>query len=248
VTALQRIGRAAADFLLPSRCLACESEPVEELFRGGVCRGCWASLPHPEGLLCAVCDVPLPAAEADVCGRCRLEPPPFRGLRAAAPYRGSARSILLAFKFRGADYLAPRLAQVVVERIAVERNQGCGADFVTAVPATRGARRRRGYQPAELLGQAIALRLGVRFEARAIEKIRETPRQSGLPLAERRRNVARAFRAKDCASLRVLLVDDVATSGWTARESARALVAAGAAEVKVWSFARASRDDFDSAR
>lgn len=181
-----------------------------------------------------------------MCGRCRLEPPPFRALRAAAPYRGSARSILLAFKFRGADYLAPRLAQVAVERIAGERSEVCRADFATAVPATRRGRRRRGYQPAELLGEAVASRLGIRFDARAIEKIRETPRQSGLPLRERRRNVARAFRARDCAPLRVLLVDDVATSGWTARESAAALVAGGAVEVDVWSFARASRDDFDS--
>jgi ComF family protein len=246
VTALQQIGRAAADFLLPSRCLACESAPVAELFRGGVCSGCWASLPRSSGRLCAVCDVPLAGAEADVCGRCRMEPPPFRALRAATPYRGSARSILLAFKFRGADYLAPRLGSVAVERIAGERVEPCRADFATAVPATSRGSRRRGYRPAELLGEAIASCLGIRFDGRAIEKIRETPRQSDLSLRERRKNVARAFRAKSCASLRVLLVDDVATSGWTARESAAALVAAGAAEVDVWSFARASRDDFDS--
>jgi predicted amidophosphoribosyltransferase len=246
VTALQQIGRAAADFLLPSRCLACEIEPVAELFRGGVCTACWSALPRSPGPFCAVCDVPLAGADADVCGRCRIEPPPFRSLRAAAPYRGSARSILLAFKFRGADYLAPRLAQVAVERIAADRNEACRADFVTAVPATRRGRRRRGYHPAELFGAAVAARLGIRFDPRAVEKVRETPRQSGLPLGERRRNVARAFRARDCVSLRVLLVDDVATSGWTARECAAALVTAGAAEVDVWSFARASRDDFDS--
>ncbi|MEO8347635.1 MAG: double zinc ribbon domain-containing protein, partial [Acidobacteriota bacterium] len=237
MTALREIGRAAADFLLPSRCLACESAPVAELFRGGVCSGCWASVPRSTGPFCAVCDVPLAGADADVCGRCRTEPPPFRSLRAAAPYRGSARSILLAFKFRGADYLAPRLAQVAVERLAGERNEVCRADVVTAVPATRRGRRQRGYQPAELLGEAVAARLGIRFDPRAVKKIRETPRQSGLPLGERRRNVARAFRAGNCASLRVLLVDDVATSGWTARACAAALVAAGAAEVDVWSFA-----------
>jgi len=248
MTALQRIGRAAADFLLPSRCFACESAPVAELFRGGVCKACWAALPRSAGPFCALCDVPLAGADADVCGRCRLEPPPFRSLRAAAPYRGSARSILLAFKFRGADYLAPRLAEVAVERIAAERNEVCRADFVTAVPATHRGRRRRGYHPAELFGEAVAARLGIRFDPRAVEKMRETPRQSGLPLGERRRNVARAFRARKCASSRVLLVDDVATSGWTARECAAALVTAGALEVDVWSFARASRDDFDSTR
>ncbi len=238
----------AADFLLPSRCLACESAPVAELFRGGVCKACWAAIPRSAGPFCAVCDVPLPGVDADVCGRCGIEPPPFRSLRAAAPYRGSARSILLAFKFRGADYLAPRLAEVAVERIAAERDEVCRADFVTAVPATRRGQRRRGYHPAELFGKAVAARLGIRFDARAVRKVRETPRQSGLPLGERRRNVARAFRARKCAFERVLLVDDVATSGWTARECAAALVSAGAAEVDVWSFARASRDDFDSTR
>lgn len=248
MTALQEIGRAAADFLLPSRCLACESAPVAELFRGGVCSGCWASVPRFAEPFCAVCDVPIAGADADVCGRCRIEPPPFRSLRAAAPYRGSARSILLAFKFRGADYLAPRLAQVAVERLAARRTEVCRADVVTAVPTTRRGRRRRGYQPAELFGEAVAARLGIRFDPRAVEKIRETERQSSLPLGERRRNVARAFRARNCASLRVLLVDDVATSGWTARECAAALVTAGAAEVEVWAFARASRDDFDSSQ
>ena len=183
-----------------------------------------------------------------MCGRCRIDPPPFRSLRAAAPYRGSARAILLAFKFRGADYLAPRLAEIAVDRIARERNELCRADVVTAVPATRRARRRRGYQPAELFARAVASRLGMPFDARVVEKIRETPRQSGLPLGERRRNVARAFRARRGTSRRVLVVDDVATSGWTARETAAALVRGGAAEVDVWCFARASRDDFDPTR
>lgn len=248
MAALQRIGRAAADFLLPSSCLACESAPVAELFRGGVCAACWSSLPRFEDALCTVCDDPLAGAEARVCGRCRIEPPPFRSLRAAAPYRGSARSILLAFKFRGADYLASRLATVAVQRIAVERNESSDAAAVTAVPATRRGQRRRGYHPARLLGEAVAARLGIPFDPLSVEKVRETARQSGLPLEQRRRNVAGAFRARRRAPHRVLLVDDVATSGWTARECARALLAAGASEVDVWCFARASRNDFDSAR
>lgn len=242
---LLRIGRAAADFLLPSVCIACEGAPVTEIFRGGVCRSCWSAIPPPAGPFCTLCDVPVAAAGAGVCGRCVLEPPPFRSLRAAAPYRGTARTILIAFKFRGGDYLGPRLAAVAVERIAGEHREIGPADVVTAVPTTRRARRRRGYHPAELLGKAVAARLAIRFDGGAIEKVRETPRQTGLPLADRRRNVARAFRAGRCDGLRILLVDDVATSGWTARECAAALMAAGAADVNVWTFARASRDDVD---
>ena len=193
-----------------------------------------------------MCDEPLAAAGAARCGRCLIHPPEFHSLRAAAPYRGSARSILLAFKFRGADYLGARLAAICVERL------GAGAadstvefDAVVAVPATARAMRRRGYHPAEVLAREVARRLGLRFDARRLRKIRETARQSGLALDRRRVNVRGAFRVRGEAKPRVLLVDDVATSGWTARECAAALVNGGAARVDVWCFARASRDDFD---
>lgn len=244
-TALQRFGRAAAAYLLPARCLACDRGSVERSFRGGVCDACWSSVPLPPDDRCVVCDEPLPGAGVVTCGRCLIDPPAYQSLRAAAPYRGSARTILLAFKFRGADYLGTRLADVVVERL---RTSGDGGDpppdEVVAVPATARSIRRRGYHPAELLGRAIARRLGARFVPR-LEKVRETERQSGLPLARRRQNVRGAFRARGRAPQRVLLVDDVATSGMTARECAVRILAAGAERVDVWCFARASRDDFD---
>ena len=232
----------AADVLLPSRCLACDARPVEELFRGGVCEPCWRALPRPGGTRCAICDEPLAAADAERCGRCLIDPPAFVSMRAAAPYRGSARSILLAFKFRGADYLAAHLGQVLVERLGVREP---APDEVTAVPATGRARRRRGYHAATLLGESIARQLAVRFAPGRLRKVRETARQSGLALQRRRKNVRGAFRASDSPPGRILLVDDVATSGWTARECASALAAAGAKEVDVWCFARASRDDLD---
>jgi ComF family protein len=242
-TALQRIGRAAARYFLPSRCLACEIRSVEEVFRGGVCSSCWRAVPKPAGPACAVCGEPLAAEGAERCGRCVIHPPSFRSLRAAAPYRGSARSILLAFKFRGADYLGARLAEVVVERLSPEDTTvPCE---VTAVPATARSVRRRGYHPAELLAEAVAVNLGVPFSPRRLRKIRETSRQSGLALEHRRSNVQGAFRADGPSPKKVLLVDDVATSVWTARECAKALRAAGAEQVDVWCFARASRDDFD---
>jgi predicted amidophosphoribosyltransferase len=243
--ALQRIGRAAAAYFLPSRCLACDSRPVERIFRGGVCEECWNAVPQPPGARCLVCDEPLPAEGALQCGRCLIDPPPYRSLRAAAPYRGSARTILLAFKFRGADYLGARLAEVVVDRLALRGDaEERRHHEVAAVPATARSFRRRGYHPAELLGRAVSLHLGIPF-ARRLRKLRETERQSGLTLARRRENVRKAFGASGRPARRVLLVDDVATSGQTARECAAALSAAGAEGVDVWCFARASRDDFE---
>ena len=146
---MNQLARAAARFVLPSVCLACRVDPADDFFRGGVCAACWESLPLPEDARCARCDEALPAAPgASVCGRCLLDPPAFERLHAAAPYAGSARAILLAFKFHGADYLAARLAEVLAARLAPPR-----VDEVAAVPATRRARRRRGYHPADALGR-----------------------------------------------------------------------------------------------
>ena len=192
-----------------------------------------------------MCDEPLgspgvPGREgaAKRCGRCILSPPPYRTLAGAAPYRGIAREILIAVKFGGADFLAPRLAEVMTERLVLPPR----VEEIAAVPATARARRSSDHA-AELLADAVANRLGLPFDRRRLRKLRSTARQSGLPLSERQGNVREAFRAAPGAPRRVLLVDDVATSGATARECARALRRAGAETVDVWCFARASRDD-----
>jgi predicted amidophosphoribosyltransferase len=211
---------------------------LEGVRHGGVCRRCWDSIPRPAAARCARCDEPLPAAGALVCGRCLLEPPPFRQLRGAAPYSGSARAILIAFKFRGADFLARHLAAEMTSRVALEGRYG----EVVPVPARTLSRLRRDHA-AEALAAEVAARIGAPFHARRLRKVRATQRQSGLPLDRRRSNVRRAFEAAGRPPGRVLLVDDVATSGSTARECAAALVRAGAREVDVLCFARATRDD-----
>jgi len=248
---LNPIIRSAANFLFPSLCLACRRGLVQRFLRGGVCEPCWETLPVPKESRCDICDEPLACGEESGetpisprgseitrCGRCLLSPPPFRRLRAATPYRGSAREILIAFKFAGADYLAPRLAGIMAARLSASETWNEAA----AVPATARARL-RGDHAADLLAAAVAERLGIRFSPGRLVKVRSTDRQSGLPLARRARNVRGAFRAHAGAPRRVLLVDDVATSGATARECARLLLKAGAREVDVWCFARASRDD-----
>ena len=235
------LARAAARFALPTDCLACRVRPVDRFLEGGVCAACWQALPLREEPRCARCDEALPgtpAGGAASCGRCLVDPPAFEGLRSAAPYSGSAREILLAFKFRGADYLASHLARIMVERLPPP-----DADEVAFVPATRRARRSRGYHPSEALAGALSARLGLPFSRRRMVKRRETDVQSRLPLARRAGNVRGAFRVAGRPGERVLLVDDVATSGATARECAQRLVVAGARAVHVWCFARASRVD-----
>ena len=157
---------------------------------------------------------------------------------AAAPYRGSARQILLAFKFRGADYVGDRLAEEMLARLPSP-----GTVEVAAVPATHRARRARGYHPAERLAVGIAERLRAPFRRELLIKVRETDVQSRVPAGRRAANVRRAFRVAARPAGDVLLIDDVATSAATARECSRRLVEAGARSVTVWCFARASRSD-----
>ncbi|MEP6993587.1 MAG: ComF family protein [Acidobacteriota bacterium] len=234
------LGRVAAGFLLPSRCLACGRGDVGECFRGGVCRACWDALPLPEHGRCARCDETLPAAPlAARCGRCLLDPPAFERLIAAAPYRAAAREILLAFKFRGADYLGARLAEQMLRRLPPPEE----CVEIAAVPATNRARRARGYHPAEVLAAAIARGLGIPFRRELLIKVRETRVQSRVPAADRAANVRRAFRTGSRPARHVLLIDDVATSAATARECSARLRAAGARSITVWCFARASRAD-----
>ncbi len=192
---------------------------------------------------CGVCDEPLPGETGPdaPCGRCILDPPPFRRLRAAAPYRGSARAILIAFKFRGADFLAGHLARAMTRDIGADVPD-VAFDEVVPVPANPLSRWRRDH-PAERLALAVARRLDLPFAPRRLRKTRRTEKQSGLAARRRPENVRGAFAAVPGAPERVLVVDDVATSGATARECARELRLAGAERVDVWCFARATRDD-----
>src|SRR5262249_18264134 len=150
---------------------------LDRVFDGGVCPDCWSALERPPAARCRICDEPMPGEPDLVCGRCLVTPPPFSSLRAAAPYRGTAREILLAFKFSGADYLARHLAA----RMAGRLERPDGVHEIAAVPP--GRRKRRGSEhAASALAAAVAERLDLPFAPRRLVKIRETDRQSGLPL------------------------------------------------------------------
>jgi ComF family protein len=115
------------------------------------------------------------------------------------------------------------------------------AAAVIPVPLSRGRRRERGYNQAELIARAVAREAGIPLRARVLRKTKERPPQAGLSAAARRSNVASAYHARLPLSLRgksVLLVDDVLTTGATAEAASRALLRAGAGAVDVLTLAR----------
>jgi ComF family protein len=241
---LAGLGRTVLDLLLPPRCLAC-GEIVEA--QGRLCPECWAEIGFVLGRQCRCCGVPLPdvSAEAPICGHCLDEPPVFERARSALRYDGVARRLVLRFKHGdrtdGAPTYAAWMARAGAPLLA-------DADLMIPVPLHRWRLLQRSYNQSAILAAAIG-RLAARpVLVDGLVKRRATRSQQTLGAAERRRNVTRddfalGPRAQAMvADRRVLLVDDVLTTGSTVNACARCLLAGGAAAVDVLTLARVVRD------
>jgi ComF family protein len=155
-------------------------------------------------------------------------------------YLDDVRQCLHALKYGGRRRIASVLGRRAGRAWVAEGELG-GASAVVPVPLSRGRRRKRGYNQAELIARAVAREAGIPLRARVLKKTKECPPQTGLSAAARRTNVASAYRARLPRSLRgkgLLLVDDVLTTGATAEAASLALLAAGAGAVDVLTLAR----------
>lgn len=221
-------GASLLGLLLPERCVVCGWTGPS------VCGGCAGALRLLRGPLCARCGAPTawPVARCRECSGRRLA---FASARAAVAYDARVRALVSAWKEQGLRNLARFAAETVVATVARP-----DAGVVTFVPPDADRSLQRGHHPAA----SLARRLGEAWAiptAPLLGRTRPSRRQRGLPLAERRRNVAGVFRPLGPAPARVVLVDDVYTSGATAAAAASALRKAGARRVDVVTFARAVR-------
>lgn len=223
-----RIAADVASLLLPLRCAGCRLEGEV------LCARCSAALVPVAPPLCSRCGAPTTVA-VDRCRECAGRRLAFASARAAIVYRGPAVAFVREWKEAGRRSLDAVAAELVRARLPPP-----DADALAFVPAVRDRALWRGHNPAERLALALARpwRLPV---APLLARTSAPRRQRGLPLAERRRNVARAFVARDGAPRRVVLVDDVYTSGATVAAAASALRSAGARRVDVVTLARAPR-------
>jgi len=240
--ALQWTSRLLLDPLLaalfPSCCAAC-GVSLSRPTRGPLCDACWGALPRHRGPLCG-CGFPLPPGLAGPCGRCRRALSPLARGYSLGPYQGSLRLLLHELKYRGRRRIADRLAELICADPAARPFLDARAVLVP-VPLHPRRLAERGFNQSELLAAAIARRAGFSVHARALVRRKDTAPQTGLSAAERRRNVAGAFAVRERPRVHestVVLVDDVLTTGATARACADALRAAGAATVELVTVAR----------
>ncbi len=191
---------------------------------------------------CVVCRKLLKSGEIDLCRECRADAPEYAGKKinirfldsfaAVWYYEGNVRRSLLRFKFYNARSYGVSYGRILAMRL--QREYPDGFDMLTWVPVSRLRKLRRGYDQVELLAKAVGRELGL-SPVPTLKKIRNNRPQSRLKdPAARRANVLGAYRMLDGADVkgkRVVLLDDILTTGATAGECARVLLSAGAKEV-----------------
>jgi len=229
------------DLLLPPACPACGSEvdcpPLQHL-----CPACLAGIHPLKSPCCPRCALPYSTEGGSdhLCENCLRTPPPYSWVAALGLYEEALRRAVHRFKYEGGVGLDRPLGDLLATVLETGRNWR--PDLLVPVPLHRTRLRERTYNQSLLLARSLGSRWQLPVASRLLLRSRPTLPQQGLPAEERRRNLQGAFSLRRALQgERVLLLDDVLTTGATARECSRVLLAGGAAEVAVAVLARALR-------
>ena len=226
------------DLVFPPRCPLCgEGLSAQQ----GLCATCWSELAIPGEPCCTLCQRPFPdrVPEGTICAPCLAELPKHDGIAAGTLYNDASRRLVLAFKHGHRIALAPMLARLMIARLGE-----VGPDWVVVpVPLHRWRLWRRGFNQAALLAKEIAAARNAQFLADGLERRKQTPVLGGLGKRARARALAGAIsinpkRTGRIKGRKVLLVDDVLTSGATSEACLSVLRRAGAERVRIACFAR----------
>jgi len=223
------------DLFLPPRCISCQKIVADPYT---LCQDCWEQACFLSAPCCLVCGLPFEFDVPDraLCLDCALCAPPFAQARSVFPYDDFSRGLILAFKHGDRTDLAPAFARWMVQGAAPLIEQ---CDVVVPVPLHWRRLLKRRYNQAALLALEISKRSALRYEPALLKRTRHTPVQGHLSRMARQKNLQGAFQViGDIDGLRILLVDDVMTTGATVLGCTKALLGAGAKEVRVVTLAR----------
>lgn len=249
---LRRAAKAALGAVYPALCPLCR---VETASGGGLCADCWRGATLIDGATCRSCGAPVApgvgvggGADGQVCDGCAHAPPAWSRGAAAVVYDGAGRRMILLLKHGDRLDIAPLAARWMLKAGA---HLVAEADVIAPVPLHWRRLARRRYNQAGELAREVAAAAG-RPDAAVLDllrRIRRTPSMDGRNRGERLANVIDAFAVtspEQVAGARILLIDDVMTTGATLSACAEALKAAGAADVNALVFARVARADWPS--
>lgn len=217
--------------LFPERCAGCGQ--VGSLF----CDECRRKIEFVVPPLCPLCGYP--SSENHLCHRCQQSPLLIDGIRSVAFFEGPLRPAMHALKYRGLRSAAVPLADLM---IAHWRREPLPADVIVPVPLHRHRLRERGYNQSDLLAHDLGAAIGLPVRQDLLLRTKATPSQVKLDASERKKNVAGAFqspKSEAVAGRRVLLIDDVCTTGATLESCSLALRQAGAQSVWAFTLGRA---------
>jgi ComF family protein len=236
------------DLLFPPRCPLCGKGLAAQ---DGLCPECWQGLSLPGAPACALCQRPLPSEEAShspdhlLCAPCVAQPPLHQGVAAATVYNETSRRLVVSLKHGRRVALAPFMGRLMAARLGPH---SVGPEWIIVpVPLHRWRLWGRGFNQSGLLGREIAQSTGARLIVDALTRRRRTPMLMGMGGDERARILAGAIAAnpRHRAALhgaKVILADDVLTSGATTNACIKALQAAGVQSVILACFARVVGD------
>lgn len=245
---------ALACSLLPASCVLCGAS-LPRLSSAPICDACWREFPRESGAVCVRCGDSLAAPDSpqfsEFCRTCRLVPPPFERAVAYGVYQDRLREAVHALKYDGLHPVARGLGRMLALAVARLAGEAPLEMLVVPVPLHRSKYSQRGFNQARLLAREALRSLrkshpGWRLTLApgTLMRLRVTAGQAGLTPRQRRVNVRGAFSVADAAAVagrHVLLIDDIMTTGATARAASQALLRAGAESVWVATLARARR-------
>ncbi len=230
---IQSASESVKAFVYPPHCLLCRT-PLDE--SDGLCPGCWESLGIISGPRCGRCGCP---GLSRPCTNCADKDYVFSRLFALTAFSRSVQRLVHMMKYQGQTAVGQTLGRALGRMLEGE-SLAEPRPAVVPVPLHGSRLRERGYNQSSLIARSLARELELSVEDRALRRVRATETQTNLDSAKRGANMQGAFvvRRRDLVSQRrVLLVDDVVTTGATANACAAALLEAGASEVDVAAFA-----------
>jgi ComF family protein len=217
--------RMAGVSLFQPRCRLCQADMVlagETI----ICSDCRQKVRPAAENQCRRCGKFIPAG-VETCGSCLLQPPPFLRHVSYAAYEGALREVIILYKYGEMEPLKTFLASLYLDMVRIK----LAGDFQAVVPVPVDCQRRHGFMPVRAMGRLLARELKLEFLPSLLRKTKSTPPQVGLTQAQRKTNLDGAFAlaaGRNLAGKRILLIDDVTTTGTTIGKCAALLKKKGA--------------------